>query len=208
MMTPELSSQATAPSWFRDPDSMSVVLDSVPDGLIVEENDRVIYSNSAYASQLGYTCPELVGQPISDIVAPCDRERLLLYGRHRIEGRSTPTRYSFSALQKDGSPAVVSAAVSVARLRSASIILTSIRMATVELPTVWSDERKLLEGLTRREREVLVHLLDGLSPKRIALQMNVSVKTIATFRARALSKLSIQSTRDLFCFGLRAGLVS
>ena len=206
-MTSEPSQKANVPRWFRDPDSLTAVLDSATDGLIVEKNDRVIYSNAAYASQLGYTCAELVGQLISDLVAPSDRERLLTYGRRRIEGIAMPTRYSFSALQKDGSPASVSAAVSVARLHTDPIILTSIRMAEADAASTWSDERKLLESLTLRERQVVSHLLNGLTPKTIALEMNVSVKTIATFRARALSKLSIQSTRDLFCFGLRSGLI-
>lgn len=204
-MTPEVP---PVPNWLRDPSSLNALLDSAPDGLILEENDTVIYANPAYASQLGYTCPELVGQPISNIVAPFDRERLLMYSQRRLKGIATPSRYSFSALQKDGSHALVSAAVSVVRLHTAPMILTSIRMAETDAASTWSDERKLLEKLTQREREVVRHLLDGLTPKAMALRMNVSVKTIATFRARAFSKLAIQSTRDLFCFGQRSGLVA
>jgi PAS domain S-box-containing protein len=206
-MPPDSLPTAHVPDWFRDPDALIALLDSIPDGLIAEEDDKVIYSNAAYAAQLGYTSPELLGRSIADIVAPDDRERLLSYGRRRIEGMATPTRYSFSALQKDGGRAVVSAAVSVVRVQKGAIILTSIRRLEREDASTWSDERKLLESLTPRERDVIRHLLNGLTPKRIALEMDVSIKTIATFRARALAKLSIHSTRELFCFGLRSGLI-
>ena len=202
-----MSELCPVPSWFRESHSLSSVLDSATDGLILEENGAVIYSNVAYASLLGYTRSELVGQPISNIVAPSDRERLLTYSQYRLKGIAAPSRYSFAALQKDGSHALVSAAVSVVQMPNARIILTSIRKADTEATTTWSNERELLERLTLREREVISHLLDGLSPKTIAIKMNVSVKTIATFRARAFSKLSIHSTRDLLCFGLRSRLI-
>ncbi len=133
-------------------------------------------------------------------------------GRHEIlkngllEGIATPGRYSFNALQKDGRHTLVAAAVSLVRLRTAPIIVTSIRMAQLDVVSR-SEERNLLESLTPREREVVRHLLDGLPQKVVALQMNVSIKTVSTFRARAFSKLSIQSTRDLLCFGLRSGLI-
>ena len=203
-MKPEL---CPVPNWFHDPAALSAVLDCASDGQILEENGRVIYANAAYASQLGYARSELVGQPISNIVAPSDRERLLTYSQYRLKGMATPSRYSFAALRKDGSHALVSAAVSVVQLHNARIILTSIRIADMDAASTWSDERKLLEGLTLREREVVSHLLDGLTPKAMALKMNVSVKTIATFRARGFAKLSINSTRDLLCFGLRSGLI-
>jgi PAS domain S-box-containing protein len=206
-MAPDSSLTPQIPDWFRDPDALIALLDSTPDGLIAEEDDKVIYSNAAYAAQLGYTSPELVGRLISEIIAPDDRERLFSYGRRRIEGIAMPTRYSFSALQKDGGYAIVSAAVSVIRVQKARIILTSIRRLERDTASTWSDEHKLLESLTARERDVIRHLLNGLTPKRIGLEMNVSIKTIATFRARALAKLSIHTTRDLFCFGLRSGLI-
>jgi protein AroM len=51
--------------------------------------------------------------------------------------------------------------------------------------------------LTRREREVVMLVLDGLSNKLIAKQLGISYRTVEIHRSRALGKLGVASTADL-----------
>lgn len=62
--------------------------------------------------------------------------------------------------------------------------------------------------LTAREREVLVHIADGLSNKEIASQLGVGVRTVETHRERIMRKLSIHSVAGLTKFAISQGLVS
>ena len=62
--------------------------------------------------------------------------------------------------------------------------------------------------LTNREREVLVHIADGLSNKEIASQLGVGVRTVETHRERIMRKLNIHSVAGLTKFGISQGLVS
>lgn len=62
--------------------------------------------------------------------------------------------------------------------------------------------------LTAREREVLVHIADGLSNKEIASQLGVGVRTIETHRERIMRKLNIHSVAGLTKFAISQGLVS
>ena len=62
--------------------------------------------------------------------------------------------------------------------------------------------------LTNREREVLVHIADGLSNKEIASQLGVGVRTIETHRERIMRKLNIHSVAGLTKFAISQGLVS
>ena len=61
--------------------------------------------------------------------------------------------------------------------------------------------------LSKREREVMLRILAGQRSKDIALQMNVSVKTVSTHRVRLLKKLGLSSERDLFRYALENGLM-
>ncbi|MGL4287869.1 MAG: response regulator [Phreatobacter sp.] len=61
--------------------------------------------------------------------------------------------------------------------------------------------------LTPRERETVHFIAEGLSNKRIAWQMQVSVKTIETHRATAMRKLGTRSMAELVRYAVRNKLV-
>lgn len=60
--------------------------------------------------------------------------------------------------------------------------------------------------LSDREEQVLRLLASGLTAKEIAAQLNLSIKTVSTYRTRALSKLGLQRTGELIAYGVRRGL--
>jgi len=65
-----------------------------------------------------------------------------------------------------------------------------------------------VSGLTKREREVLKLIADGLSSKEIAHKLGVSLKTIESHRANLMDKLDIHKVSGLVRFAVRAGLVA
>lgn len=60
--------------------------------------------------------------------------------------------------------------------------------------------------LTPREREVLQLLAEGNSTKQIALSLEVSVKTVETYRSRLMEKLDLRSVAELTKYAVREGL--
>jgi FixJ family two-component response regulator len=54
-----------------------------------------------------------------------------------------------------------------------------------------------LGSLTQREREVLGHILSGLTSKQTARELNVSPRTVEAHRKNMLHKLGIGSVKDL-----------
>ena len=64
------------------------------------------------------------------------------------------------------------------------------------------------QALTRREREVLALLADGLANKEIAQRLNRSVRTVETHRERIMRKLSIHSVAGLTKYALARGIDS
>jgi two-component system nitrate/nitrite response regulator NarL len=62
--------------------------------------------------------------------------------------------------------------------------------------------------LTNREREVLIHIADGLSNKEIAQHLNIGVRTVETHRERTMRKLDIHTVAGLTRFAIAHGMVS
>jgi two-component system, NarL family, response regulator NreC len=62
--------------------------------------------------------------------------------------------------------------------------------------------------LSPREHEVLQLLAKGMKAKVIAVRLNVSVKTIETYRRNIMDKLKLRSIAELTKYAVREGLVS
>lgn len=60
--------------------------------------------------------------------------------------------------------------------------------------------------LTRREKEVLALITDGLLNKEIAQQLFISVRTVETHRERIMKKLKIRSVAGLTKYAIAEGL--
>lgn len=73
----------------------------------------------------------------------------------------------------------------------------------VQVPGVTSA--LLGTDLSERETEVVQRIAHGYSNKEIALQLNLSVKTVETYRARAMEKLGIDSRAELVRYALEHG---
>ena len=63
-------------------------------------------------------------------------------------------------------------------------------------------------GLTVRELEILQLIVDGLSNKEIASQLNLSANTVAVHRANIMDALGIHKTAELVVYAIRNGLVN
>lgn len=62
-------------------------------------------------------------------------------------------------------------------------------------------------GLTDRERAVVILVADGRSNKEVASALSISPKTVETHRRNAMHKLNLHSTAELVRYAVRTGLV-
>lgn len=69
-------------------------------------------------------------------------------------------------------------------------------------------ERKITEGLTKRENEVLELVALGKSNKEVAEALFVSVKTIETHKTHILEKLGLKNTAQLVKYAIKNNIIS
>ena len=65
-----------------------------------------------------------------------------------------------------------------------------------------------MDPLSKREDEVLQGLVHGERNSVIALRLNISAKTVATYRLRILEKLNVENNAELVALATQSGLVA
>lgn len=84
-------------------------------------------------------------------------------------------------------------------------VLTGVLHQLVQADEQRAEVREMLIGLTRREQEVLQHLVDGLDRTAIADAMYMSLNTVRTHTHHIFRKLGVHSTVEAVALALRAG---
>jgi len=98
------------------------------DGIVVEDDGKLVYVNHSYARLLKYDQPEeLIGRHIADILPPDEAKRLSEFGTRRLRGESVPSIYRFNGLCKDESLIEVEGSVSSYVIGGKKYIMTAIR---------------------------------------------------------------------------------
>lgn len=64
----------------------------------------------------------------------------------------------------------------------------------------------LVDTLTLRQRQVLLGILNGRQNKIIAFELDLSIRTVETYRAQLLEKLHVRGTAEAVRLALDAGL--
>lgn len=161
-----------------------------PVGLVVTENRVIRECNIAFAQMFGYAPEELRGQLFA-MLYPTDEEYVNIRDRGVQQLRETNQYWDERIMvRKDG-------ALFWCRVRGHSF--------TPEQPlarAVWSFADLSAERpyftLTRREREIISWLAEGLTSKEIALKLNISHRTVEVYRAKLLRKFGVNNTSGLF----------
>ncbi len=64
------------------------------------------------------------------------------------------------------------------------------------------------QNLSNRELQVLVNIANGKSIKKIANELNLSEKTISTYRNRILKKLNLKNNAEIIYYAIKNKLIN
>lgn len=98
-------------------------------------------------------------------------------------------------------------ALAVRRILRGSIYVSPSLAEKLAMDLRGDSQWPLHEGLSDREYQVLCLIASGKPIKQIALELQLSAKTISTYRARILEKMKMTSNADLIRYALHNRLV-
>ncbi len=205
---------------------------------IIDEEQCIVYWNEAAQHILGYSAEEVLGRLCYDILQGCDEESLAICHHHcRVTvaawSGEPVTNYDVVAATAEGKMRWIN--VSIVNLAgpddSAPLIVHIFRDATPQkrneqvirqvldamdllqakahpvapIPPLPSSRA---EELTRREREVLTLLSQGLSTKGIAETLSISSSTVRNHIQNIFNKLQVHSRLEAVAYAFEHRLVN
>jgi DNA-binding NarL/FixJ family response regulator len=150
------------------------------------------------------------------IVAESPESRVLVLTTYDLDEYAfTALRYGASGfLLKDARPADLADAIRAVANGDAIIapgvtrrLLDNFAAVLPDLRSAEAPDGPLLDRLTSRERQVLVHVAEGLTNSEIAAAMFLSEATVKTHLGRILAKLNLRDRVQAVIFAYQAGLV-
>jgi DNA-binding NarL/FixJ family response regulator len=189
-------------------DNVSVVAEA-GDGATVMEHVRNV---GADLLVLDLGMPGVAGiQFISDIRTVAPRLKILVLTAN-IEPRTIRATMEAGAsayLTKDGDPEEIGAAIEAVR-NGQTYLAQAIRFAVTGSPrnSGFPPPSDILSPipLTRRERQILALVAQGLTARDVATRLGISPLTARKHRENLMRKLNLHSSAELTAYAVRLGL--
>jgi len=174
---------------YRTGDFFEIAYVHAPVGLVVTENRTIRDCNLAFAEMFGYRREELKDNLFS-ILYPSFEEFSNIRDRGVAQLRETNTYWDERIMaRKDGT-------LFWCRVRGHTFTQDEPLMRAVWSFADLSGIRPY-RALTRREREIVSLLADGLTSKEIAHRIDISYRTVEVYRAKLLKKFGVTNTSAL-----------
>ncbi len=167
--------------------------------LSVDDQRRYVWVNEAAGRLLGAPASEIVGQRVDDFTPP---ERLAqldeLWHQLRLEGQ---LQGPFEVLRADGSRHAVAFRANW-HYAPGEHLIAAVETPGRPMPATGGEK------LTKREREILSLVADGLSNSEIGGRLVLSPATIKTHLQNVYSKLHVNDRAAAVAVALRSQLIS
>lgn len=181
----------TDPDWcYTTGNFAELAFLSAPVGLVVTENRVIRELNDAFAEMFGYARGELRDQ-LFEILYPTTEEFVNIRDRGVGQLRESNHYWDERIMARKGGD------LFWCRVRGHTF--------TPDDPlarAVWSfadlSDIRPYRTLTRREREIVSFLGEGLTSKEIAQRLDISYRTVEVYRAKLLKKFDMPNTNALF----------
>ncbi|GGD84986.1 hypothetical protein GCM10011515_00870 [Tsuneonella deserti] len=173
-------------------------------------DNPIIECNEAFVSLTGYTSGEIIGHNCRFLSGAGTEPWLTEMLRNGIRRRQ-PVMVEILNYKKDGTP--FRNAVMVAPIFDAQGELEYFLGSQVEIAedvARANDSRRQaaharIAALSRRQREVLLHMAGGKLNKQIAFELGLSERTVKMHRAAVFAALGVRTSADAIRLAIEAG---
>ncbi len=134
------------------------LFDSIPAGILLEQEGRIVAANREFLEGLGYVPEEVIGRRLLDFV-PLDLKKIVrdLHDK-RVAGKKVPSQYELDLLKPDGERKCLEARVAKIRYNGRRAFLTN-------LTFLEKRKREERERIEFQKREALMTMVSGLTGK-------------------------------------------
>jgi len=125
-------------------------------GILLIDEDGYRYVNPTAAEMLGYTQEEMAAKDPREVIVPEEREAVAERLRRRLDGDSDPSRYTMTALHRDGHRVHLQAHATPVEYQGEPAVITAIVDVTEE-----RERKRRLAESERRYRTIVENFPNG-----------------------------------------------
>jgi two-component system, cell cycle sensor histidine kinase and response regulator CckA len=145
----------------RSEEKYRMLVENSLQGLVIIQDGRFVFCNSAFAMISGYTILELLSLPDArELVHPEDRESITERYNARIEGKSSPRHYEYRIIRKDGAERWLEVYASLAEYNGKPAV-QSVYMDVTE----WRQAEVALKESREYLNQIINHISDPIFVK-------------------------------------------
>jgi PAS domain S-box-containing protein len=133
-------------------------LDSLPAGILLEQEGRIIAANREFLEDLAYDSEEVLGHRLLDFVPPDLKKKVRDLHDKRLSGKRVPSQYELDLLTKVGERRCFEARVRKIRHNGRRAFVTG-------LTSLEERKREEREQIEFKKREALMTMVSGLTGK-------------------------------------------
>ena len=194
--------------------ALSFMIGSSPIAAVISDprlpDNPIVECNAAFVALTGYQREEIIGHNCRFLTGPGTEPWLIETLRNGIRRRQ-PVMVEILNYKKDGTP--FRNAVMVAPIFDTAGELEYFLGSQVEIAddvARANDARReaahaRVAALSRRQREVLLHMAAGKLNKQIAYELGLSERTVKMHRAAVFTALGIKTSADAIRLAIEAG---
>ncbi|MEY2926227.1 MAG: hypothetical protein RL367_704 [Pseudomonadota bacterium] len=170
-------------------------------------DNPIVDCNPAFVALTGYGRDEIIGRNCRFLTGPDTEAGLTEALREGIRA-NRPVIVEILNYKKDGTP--FRNAVMVAPIFDDQGALEFFLGSQVEMAEGASEARRQsavdrIDALTRRQREILIHMASGKLNKQIAWQLGLSERTVKMHRSAVIRNLHVKTSADAIRVAIEAG---
>lgn len=171
-------------------DLNALAFEEAPVGIVLAENRVIRACNPEFANMFGFAREALLGQSIAILYPSFDE--FVRIGEVGTEPLRKTGRYSDERImaRSDGT-------LFWCRVRGRTLVAEGDPLTRA----VWSftdlSSNRPITDLSPRERQIMMHLIDGSTSKEIAAILSISPRTVETYRAKLLKKFGAGNVVEL-----------
>lgn len=141
----------------------SKLVESGNDGILVIDNNMIVFANRKMSKLSGYSLNEVIGKSYEKYIHPDDRKQTLKIHRDRMNGKKVPRIYDSSILTKNGKKICIEINASILQFKGKRASLVFVRDI---------DQRNIEEAKFNKAKETAEKYLNTAGSIIVALDNN------------------------------------